>query len=480
MSMQILRKPRRLVGIAFFGLAFIVSVAHGADREVDVKGCVVDYGGKRYRGVDVELKGVNYRGGAGYSGNNSEMSTDYNGEFSVKMKPGEPPPGQPTLAQVRIEIKRPYVIHGWFGQASDVAQVINLSNTGRPLDLRQQGCARYPYPISVGGIITSEELDERADNDVMVLLRAGGTETRFPVGMPWRRGGTITPAPFNFLISLSEGDPFVASIPEQPKGANCTLTLGGGRAGQQPTEEIAQNYWVTTPIRIHCERRNVEPEEPRPRLTGDKPLLTVGGVESSTEELAAFHKTWDAMEQSLYEVGEKMPDWDAFNLQNVAGRAAYFRLCGERLLLAQKRKKDETDRAKQEGEAGKDKATSNSGDQPLRRGSNSATTLFQNAIDQAEQDERDRPARQARERAAKLRTAEQERLAPPQAGADARALQEQARQSEREARELAKALADLANAIAQSRNAKQAPAPSGPGGSSGQGGCGGIGSTTCR
>jgi len=39
---------------------------------------------------------------------------------------------------------------------------------------------------------------------------------------------------------------------------------------------------------------------------------------------------------------------------------------------------------------------------------------------------------------------------------------------------------DLANAIAQSRNAKQAPAPSGPGGSSGQGGCGGIGSTTCR
>jgi len=96
-----------------------------------------------------------------------------------------------------------------------------------------------------------------------------------------------------------------------------------------------------------------------------------------------------------------------------------------------------------------------------RRGGNSGSELFQKAITQAEQEERERPMREAREREAsarevrerpmrEARAAEQERLASIKAGADARAYEEaQARKSEQDARETAEAMGQLLGVIGQ-------------------------------
>lgn len=405
--------PRKL-GVFSIVLAgiFAVMPAGASEPEVAVTGCVVDFGGKRYKNVDVTLKGLNYRGGDGYSNNNSVTLTDANGEFSLRMKAGEAPPGQAATAQVRATIERPFQSRSWSGNASDASHEINVSNIGKPVDLRPAGCLRYPWPISVGGEITSEELDEKADSSVSVMFAAGGSRDRLAVRIPNRRGREGV-ARFDLLVSLSERDTYAAQITEQPKGAHCEVKAGNaGIAGQAPTEEQAQNYWVTTSLRIHCVRRDIPPEEPRPRLKGNKPLLTVGGPESSSEELDAFSKDWDAMEQALHEVGETMPDWITSRLQTVAGRAAYLQLCGQRLALAQKRKKDESDRAKQEGETDTDATKRGDADLPpgalLRRSGNSATALLQGAIDRAEQEDRNRQERAAREARA---SAERQRLA---------------------------------------------------------------------
>jgi hypothetical protein len=83
----------------------------------------------------------------------------------------------------------------------------------------------------------------------------------------------------------------------------------------------------------------------------------------------------------------------------------------------------------------------------IRRGDNSGSALFKSAIDQAAQDEKDRPAREAAERLAKARAAEAERLQKEQ-----ELLQEQAAsrapvQSEEERRAWADALKGLAGAV---------------------------------
>lgn len=84
----------------------------------------------------------------------------------------------------------------------------------------------------------------------------------------------------------------------------------------------------------------------------------------------------------------------------------------------------------------------------IRRGDNSGSALFKSAIDQAAQDERDRPAREARERLAAARAAEaerqqkeQERLQEEQAAAAARAW------SAEDRRGLSDALKGLATAV---------------------------------
>lgn len=242
---------------------FFMAHSYAGEPEVTVTGCVVDFGGKRYKNIDVELKGLNYRGGAGYTNNNSVTLTDANGEFSVRMKAGKPPPGQPATAQVRATVKQPWGVHGWSGRASDVAQQINVSNIGKPVDLRPQGCLRYPWPISVGGEIASEELDERAHRSVSVRFTAGGSSDRLGVFLPNRRGGTSR-VPFDFLVGLSEGDHYAVEIAEQPKGAHCEIRAGNsGIAGQSPTREGDHSSWVTNPIRIQCFKREIEPEEPR-------------------------------------------------------------------------------------------------------------------------------------------------------------------------------------------------------------------------
>lgn len=249
----------------------VFSTAHSyaSESEVAVTGCVVDFGGKRYKNIDVSLKGVSYRGGAGYADNNSVTVTDFNGNFLVRMKPGEPPPGQPATAKLRATVERPLGVHGWSGRAGDVAQEINISNIGKPVDVRP--CLRYPWPISVGGGISSEALDERADNSVMVRFTAGGSTDRLPVRLPNHRVYGDSFAPFDLLVGLSEGDPFAVQVHEQPKGAHCDIIKGSsGIAGERQTEEGAQNYWVTNPIRIQCKKKEIEPEEPR-RTDQEKP-----------------------------------------------------------------------------------------------------------------------------------------------------------------------------------------------------------------
>lgn len=85
----------------------------------------------------------------------------------------------------------------------------------------------------------------------------------------------------------------------------------------------------------------------------------------------------------------------------------------------------------------------------MRRGSNSGAEMIQGAIKQAEQEERDRPARVARERAEMARAAEQKRIADEQAAANARAYeQQQAWKREEDSRDTAAALSTLLGTIA--------------------------------
>lgn len=84
-----------------------------------------------------------------------------------------------------------------------------------------------------------------------------------------------------------------------------------------------------------------------------------------------------------------------------------------------------------------------------RRGSNSGAEMIQGAINQADQEERDRPAREARKRAEMARAAEQKRIEEEQAAANARAYeQQQAQKREEDSRDTAAALSTLLGTIA--------------------------------
>lgn len=84
-----------------------------------------------------------------------------------------------------------------------------------------------------------------------------------------------------------------------------------------------------------------------------------------------------------------------------------------------------------------------------RRGEKAGSAMIQGAINQADQEERDRPAREARERAEIARAAEQKRIADEQAAANARAYeQQQAQKREEDSRDTAAALSTLLGTIA--------------------------------
>lgn len=313
-------------------------IAHA--QTVEVKGCVTDWGGKPYQGVKVELVGVNYDGGDNYT-------TDDQGEFSLRMKPGEP--GRATVA--RLLGKVDLYVTPWTGKnpsgGTDVwPQDFRVSNTGKPVDLRPRGCIRFPYPIDVGGQITSESLEGVRIPIVQLRLRANEGSLVYGVEIPATLGG---PAPFSFGIDLRPGDQFEVDIPEQPNGAECSVERGGsGKAGMKPTiinpmsfTRGTNNTWLTSVIAVHCKKGPVKPEEVRSRLRPDKPLLSVGGRESSTEEIDAFNRAWDEKEEALYELGERMVEWGTYNLQTIAGRAAFLKECDERIARARERRSRE-------------------------------------------------------------------------------------------------------------------------------------------
>ena len=68
-------------GVLFLGgcaLALLMGAGgvHARDEQVEVIGCARDIAGRPVRGAEVELEGMNYQGGARFSGQNGWTKTE--------------------------------------------------------------------------------------------------------------------------------------------------------------------------------------------------------------------------------------------------------------------------------------------------------------------------------------------------------------------------------------------------------------------
>lgn len=433
-----------LVALVFF----TADLQAASEPEVEVIGCVVDYGGKPYRNIWISLYGLNYNGGAEYNGNNSVGTTDERGEFSVRMKAGLPGvDAQPAQARIHGEF-RGYVTKGWTGGRTDAWPKIIVSNIGERVDLHPKGCIKFSYPIDVSGVVFNDELEDSGHPD--------GVGLRLSVGDDYVEVGASIPASgyssqkFYFGVDLIENDAYEIKISRQPKNMHCEVKRGikgtiGGVSSEIKPIEMSYNGWATTTLEVRCTedeetrvfyrkrdereaalsalgeemvartrfdlhrtegreaflqacderiasaRRRIayktdkakcmraagnamQASEARSGLlrTADKPLLSVGGRESSTEEIDSFYRAWDEREATLYELGEKMLGSNGFNLQTRAGRAAFLQACDERIAAACSRVEDGAGKTKEDEQV-----------ILLPRNKTSASDLIQSSIKEA-------------------------------------------------------------------------------------------------
>lgn len=253
---------RRWDNLSAVALVFIATTVQAASEpEVDVIGCVQDIGGQPYRNVHVELSGLNYKGGAGYTGNNSVGTTNERGEFSVRMKAGAPAKSgvteKPAIARIsgKYEV---YVARGWGGGGSwggaDVWPKITVSNTGKQVDLRSKGCIRFPYPIDVSGVVTSDDLEVTPYPTLTLRISAVGDNLKMTTYIPSGSGNQD----FNFGVDLRVGDAYRIDVPEQPQCARCDfVTLAGEKVGESKLTLLPGSYnaWSAKMLRIHCKRK---------------------------------------------------------------------------------------------------------------------------------------------------------------------------------------------------------------------------------
>ena len=172
-----------------------------------------------------------------------------------------------------------------------------------------------------------------------------------------------------------------------------------------------------------------EPE--RSRMAGQvKAKIELVGIERQAGEKNALRfADENVLEQQKYKSKSKDPDYQPLSQEEARKRQLEIFIRDfekSPQYLEAERMKTSMNSAKAEIESRNQprircQATEAATEALPRRGGNAGSALFQNAINQAEQDERDPPAREARERAAKLRAIEQERQASARAAADARA-----------------------------------------------------------
>lgn len=189
--------------------------------------------------------------------------------------------------------------------------------------------------------------------------------------------------------------------------------------------------------KIHCNLVFNGIEDPGKLLRAANLQLPDTSCYAHTEEVKKFAKT-GVMQNRLGKDDASVPAYLSYIQRKCPERiASQARLAVEEILRA---KTDEGRKLKENEEQG-----------PLTRdGSRSGSGMFRQAIGQAEQEEKDRPAREARERAAQARAAEQEWIEKQKAIAAAHAAeQEQARKDEQNARETREALGQLIGAIGQ-------------------------------
>ncbi|MEI7681826.1 MAG: hypothetical protein WCK07_20670, partial [Betaproteobacteria bacterium] len=280
-------------------LLIAAAAARAADEpEVEVRGCVVDSGGRPFRNVNIELSGLNYRGGAGYAGNNSVDTTNEQGEFSLRMKAGtKEAPARAQLAG-RYEV---YVTPGWnggkkFGGADVWPDLPPIQNIGQPVDLRRNGCIRFNYPFDVSGTVVSELLDVSPYPSLTLRITVGSAYSTLSTYIP--KPG-VTPE-FNFGIDLRNGDAYTVDVPRQPRGAQCDIVAGASGYGGEPGTvllESSYNIWTSKRLQVSCRKAPVEKteaekeKEAAEKAAADKlaaePVLLRRGANSSGTELFA-------------------------------------------------------------------------------------------------------------------------------------------------------------------------------------------------
>ena len=274
------RRRVQILCAALAVLSFAVDVQAASEAEIKVTGCVVDYGGRPYEEVNIALSGVNYKGGAGYTGNHSETRTDHRGEFTVRMKAGVPE--RPAQASIR-GTREIFTTGGWTGsirseasvRGADVWPETLVENIGKPVDLRPKGCIRFPYPITVLGAVTSENLYEedpwphRSSLRLRLSRGDGHLDMGTPIPVDSRRVQEI-----DFGVDFRSGDTYSVDIIQQPYSLGpavpptqrmciqCDLVRGATETiGQTPDIIIPvhryRNLWGVQSLRLQCKRKSI-------------------------------------------------------------------------------------------------------------------------------------------------------------------------------------------------------------------------------
>ena len=274
--------------LLFFAL-FANNPVLAGEPEVTVTGCVVDIKGEPFKGVEISLYGVNYNGGANYTGNNGVTQTNSAGEFTVRMKAGKPGrpaepaanghPGSPKIdalpAKAIIRGKYDvYVDKNWTGGGpaggTDVWEEIKVENTGAPVDLRPNGCVHFPFPVNVMGGLSADDFTEwRHEPHLHLRFSVDGVYMDRMPAIP------LTPGlvrELDFRVDLRPGQTYTVDILKQPiipipglerptekMCVQCRFESGQSETiGQTPGGRIftpyARNWWAVRSLKLHCAR----------------------------------------------------------------------------------------------------------------------------------------------------------------------------------------------------------------------------------
>lgn len=250
---------------------------------------MVDIKGEPFKGVEISLYGVNYNGGANYTGNNGVTQTNSAGEFTVRMKAGKPGrpaepaanghPGSPKIdalpAKAIIRGKYDvYVDKNWTGGGpaggTDVWEEIKVENTGAPVDLRPNGCVHFPFPVNVMGGLSADDFTEwRHEPHLHLRFSVDGVYMDRMPAVP------LTPGlvrELDFRVDLRPGQTYTVDILKQPiipipglerptekMCVQCRFESGQSETiGQTPGGRIftpyARNWWAVRSLKLHCAR----------------------------------------------------------------------------------------------------------------------------------------------------------------------------------------------------------------------------------